>query len=641
MIDLDSTVSPRVTSHEECTPADKKQKFVRRPGSGGGMGYRGASRSDEPTYNQRPKATGSPFTKNLPIGGKGPRIGIIAFNKHIAAEMQTKLATGKEFFIGSPEQDAIWDAMLNDESHLLINASAGSGKSSSAQQGVLRLIREKDASAKAMTYHSLGLSILRNHYGKIDLDEHKLDGLIDQLAVEKRRVESPKNSGKYADKPLKEAIGEDAWYHCARLASQLVRLCKHYLYDGTDKQQLIDLADYHNVDYDEQYEADGLELVPKLIALDLADPKHVDFDDMTWLPVALKLQADLFDILIIDESQDTDRTQQSLAKLACPKGRIIAIGDKKQAIYSFRGADSAAMDRIEDMLFKDPRGCQILPLTVTRRCPKKHVEIAQYIVGDIIQSMDTAIDGVITQTTEDRALASMRPGDLVVCRVNKFLIPACYELIQRGIKAIVRGRDIGAGLEALIKKLGSPETTAELSSELSEYFRRESQRLHGKKNSENRIAALNDRVETLHELLSGTTRTSEVLTKIRSIFADFEDDGAPRQAVILGTIHRTKGLEADRVFVLAPDLIPHPLASKQWEIESESNLAYVACTRAKKELIFCGQIPEIYGPAIAAVTWQAASSGEPVHVVANESPGDAGATITKEDYESELKDATL
>src|SRR5579872_2179759 len=88
MIDLDSD---RKASHEECTPADKKQKFKPRAG-GGGLGYRGSSRSDEPTYNQRPKATGSPFVKNMPIGGAGPRIGIIAFNKHIAAEMQTKLA---------------------------------------------------------------------------------------------------------------------------------------------------------------------------------------------------------------------------------------------------------------------------------------------------------------------------------------------------------------------------------------------------------------------------------------------------------------------------------------------------------------------------------------------------------------------
>lgn len=602
-IDLDSSTGKKIISHEECTPEDKKWKGGRPRPASGGLGYRGSSRSDEPTYNQRPKATGSPFVKNLPIGGNGPRIGIIAFNKHIAAEMQTKLAQGKEFFTGSPEQDVIWDAMLNDESHLLINASAGSGKSSSAQQGVLRLIREKDASAKAMTYHSLGLSILRSHFGKIELEEHKLDGLIDQLAVEKRRVESPKNSGKYADKPLKEAIGEDAWYHCARLASQLVRLCKHYLYDGTDKQQLIDLADYHNVDYDEQYEAEGLELVPKLIALDLADPKHVDFDDMTWLPVALGLQADLFDILIVDEAQDTDRAQQALAKIACQKGRIMAIGDKFQSIYGFRGADTGAISRIEDMLFTDPRGCQILPLTVTRRCPKSHVEMAQRVVGDgVIYAMDDAIEGTYDQLGHEKAIDTMKPGDLVICRVNRHLIPVCYNLIQRGVKAVVRGRDIGAGLEALIKKLGSPESVDELGKNLNEYYRKETARLHGRKNSEALIGALTDRYETLRELMDGVDLTSQVIGKIREIFADFEADGAPKHAVILGTVHRTKGLEADRVFILAPDLIPHPMATQDWEVEQEHNIAYVAVTRSKKHITFVGGIPEIYGGAGATIT---------------------------------------
>ncbi len=584
MIDLDSTVSPRVTSHEECTPADKKQKFKPRAGSGG-LGYRGSSRSDEPTYNQRPKATGSPFTKNLPIGGSGPRIGVISFNKHIASEMQTKLAEGKEFFVGSPEQDVIWDAMLNDESHLLINAAAGVGKSTSAQQGILRLIKEKDASAKAMTYHSLGLSILRSHFGKVDLDEHKLDGLIDELA-----------------KTDKGAMDDDEWYAAARLASQLVKLCKHYLYDGTDKQQLIDLADYHSVDYDEEIEDYGLALVPKLIALDMADPQHIDFDDMPWLPSVLGLQADLFDILIIDELQDTDRAQQALAKIACPKGRIMGVGDRFQSCYGFRAA-IGSMERFESMLFNDPRGCQVLPLTVTRRCPKSHVAIAQSIVGeDVIVPMDDAIEGTYVQLSNDKAIDAMRPGDLVICRVNRHLIPTCYELIQRGVKAIVRGRDIGAGLEALIKKLGSPETTVELSQELSAYFRKETARLSGRKNSEALLGALQDRYDTLHELMSGTTQTSEVIGKIRQIFADFDESGAPKHAVILSTIHRGKGLESDNVFILAPELIPHPMAKQMWEIEQERNISYIAITRAKKHITFVGGIPEIYGVTGAAIT---------------------------------------
>ena len=64
---------------------------------------------------------------------------------------------------------------------------------------------------------------------------------------------------------------------------------------------------------------------------------------------------------------------------------------------------------------------------------------------------------------------------------------------------------------------------------------------------------------------------------------DGETDG-----VLLSSIHKAKGLEADRVFLIEPEgaPVPHPMAKQDWEIEQEWNLRYVAITRAKKELIY-------------------------------------------------------
>lgn len=593
MIDFDR--ESRKAWHEDCTPADKKWKPPAR------SGFRSTPRHDDdekPAY--RKSGGGSPFA-NMPIGGNGPRIGIVAFNKHIAVEMQQKLMAGKDLFTGSPEQDDIWKEFLNGSTHMITKAAAGTGKSTTAQQGVLRMIREQDASAKAMTYHSLGLSILRKHYGKVDVSEHKLEGIVDTLTQETE---------------WRGETTDDDWYGVIRLATQLVRLCKNYMEPGTDADRLVELADYHNIDYDERLQDEAFKLVPEIIRRDIANPTSVDYDDMPWLPVVLNLQANLFDILIIDEAQDTNRAQQALVKLACPKGRVVVIGDRWQAIYGFRGADTEAMDRLEQMLASDACGVKTFPLTVTRRCPTSHVEMAQAIVGsDVIRPMDDAIRGRILQVTEEQALSTMSPGDLVICRVNRPLVPICYELIQRGVKAIVRGRDIGAGLEALIKKVGAPETVAELTNNLDRYYTKELARLSNKKHAENRIEALRDRCGTLHELMSGCEYTSEVITKIQKIFADFEDNGAPKQAVILGTVHRTKGLEADRVFVLAPELIPHPMATKAWEVDQEHNLAYVAATRSKRDLIFVGGIPEIYGmgDAVTAGSFAVPQSEEDFH----------------------------
>jgi DNA helicase-2/ATP-dependent DNA helicase PcrA len=76
-----------------------------------------------------------------------------------------------------------------------------------------------------------------------------------------------------------------------------------------------------------------------------ADKKMLDYADMikmvidycrTWGDDEL---ADLYDYVIVDEFQDTNRQQFKLLKiLASKSGSITAVGDENQAIYAFRGA---------------------------------------------------------------------------------------------------------------------------------------------------------------------------------------------------------------------------------------------------------------------------------------------------------------
>ena len=65
------------------------------------------------------------------------------------------------------------------------------------------------------------------------------------------------------------------------------------------------------------------------------------------------------------------------------------------------------------------------------------------------------------------------------------------------------------------------------------------------------------------------------------------DETNIKNAVVLSTAHKSKGLEADRVLILTPSNFPMITKySKDWEIQQEYNLKYVAYTRAKKELVF-------------------------------------------------------
>ena len=92
--------------------------------------------------------------------------------------------------------------------------------------------------------------------------------------------------------------------------------------------------------------------------------------------------------------------------------------------------------------------------------------------------------------------------------------------------------------------------------------------------------SLDDQVSTIIALASGCDTIEELKTRIESVFAD---DAA---GVTFSSVHKAKGTEANRTFILRPDLMPHPLASAGWETKQEDNLQYVALTRSKLEMYF-------------------------------------------------------
>ena len=76
--------------------------------------------------------------------------------------------------------------------------------------------------------------------------------------------------------------------------------------------------------------------------------KSLDFDDLVSKVVFLLKKDEatkehyqnLWEYILIDEYQDTNKSQYELSKLLSAKHKnICAIGDMDQSIYSFRGAD--------------------------------------------------------------------------------------------------------------------------------------------------------------------------------------------------------------------------------------------------------------------------------------------------------------
>ena len=89
-----------------------------------------------------------------------------------------------------------------------------------------------------------------------------------------------------------------------------------------------------------------------------------------------------------------------------------------------------------------------------------------------------------------------------------------------------------------------------------------------------------DKADCLYSFInhSGVKTPAQLIEYIKAIFSD------DKAEIVFSSIHKAKGLEANNVFFLQPNLIPSKYAEQEWELIQEQNLYYVAITRAKENL---------------------------------------------------------
>jgi hypothetical protein len=217
----------------------------------------------------------------------------------------------------------------------------------------------------------------------------------------------------------------------------LVRLCKSYLLDGTDPGSLERLAVSHGINLAfNRTTVTGL--VPQVLVECANRSSVVDFSDMPWLPVMLGLDFPPCDVLFVDEAQDLDPCQHALVRRIAGEGRLVVIGDPRQAIYGFRGADTRSIETLSGQLSATERGIKTLPLTMTRRCPRLHIELARTIVADF-ESLPEAPAGEVVEFAD--VSATLQPGTMALCRVNAPLVGMCYQLVGDARERGLDGRE--------------------------------------------------------------------------------------------------------------------------------------------------------------------------------------------------------
>jgi superfamily I DNA/RNA helicase len=290
---------------------------------------------------------------------------------------------------------------------------------------------------------------------------------------------------------------------------------------------------------------------------------------MVWLPVVMNWTRAWFNLVVVDEAQDMNLSQLTMAVKACKHGgRICVVGDDRQAIYGFRGAATDGMQMMRQKL-----SAKQLGLTTTYRCPRLVVELAQEIVPDYV-SAPSAPRGMVDWCSDVQARVQI--GDSILSRINAPLAPICLSLLRNGIPARIEGRDIGKQLSAIVKKLKA-RSVPECLSKLRAWGNRQIVRLKAA-GTEDRISGITDQVETIVAIAEGASNISEITQRLESLFADTENGARP--AVVLSSVHKAKGLEWNHVFILR-----ETFRHKSSEGE-EANIYYVAITRAKQHLTF-------------------------------------------------------
>ncbi len=353
-----------------------------------------------------------------------------------------------------------------------------------------------------------------------------------------------------------------------------------------DQEFWISIVDHH--DMREMLEDDGD--LEKAITFAIAGIKwsiniahqFIDFDDMIFMPVLKNVRVWQRDWVLVDEAQDTNSTRRMFArKLLKANGRAIFVGDDRQAIYGFAGADADSIRNIVSGF-----RCTTFPLTVTYRCPKAVVREANKIVPDL-EAHEEAPEGDVRKIVhQELMMQGLRADDAILCRNTKPLVETAYALIRKGIACHVEGREIGQGLLKLIARW-SVKSVSDLRNRLEAYAEKQCSRL-ADKGLDRQAESLRDRVDTVLCIMDAhpaCTTVQQLRDRIETMFVD--GDKEPRKTLTLSTVHKAKGREWQRVFILGyHQLMPSPYAKQDWQIEQEDNLRYVAITRSQSELIF-------------------------------------------------------
>ena len=540
-------------------------------------------------------------------------------------------------FKPSTYQQDILDFFLNNpQSNMLVNALAGSGKSTTAcmlsehsktsdlyiafNASVVEEFKKKikNPKTKVMTMHSLAYSIMLYNveqeskdsgekpkgFGSqrskrtVSLDNFKPHKILDE--------EITKRYGRYIEF-AKRVFLKDNYVN-------LYNLCRLTLTDMSSNKDVSRLIDDHVLFLyygDEGYSAPDIsEITSTLKILDTKSRQQfetqgvIDFTDMLWITFN-KLKYDNWEVpywalytnIYCDEVQDFSNIQLNFLKfIKRTKGRYVFIGDFHQAIYNFAGANAQAFNQIPKMFAP----VETFDLPICYRCAKSHLSRVNREYGIPILPCDDAPMGFVKTIDKNKISEYAKAGDMVISRKNKWIAEVVLDLARNGTPIFIEDKEM---VEAIKRQILSSKCTSVgtlekfLQKVISNYNKKlfeivsKNAREGGHEEEHlEAVAEANSKIDNtsfLLEILKGYLEnhaSSDSVSKFSNFIDKLLNTTPSPNCVRLCSIHKAKGLEATNVFVLNEAKINYDFRNSKEQNIQEKNLSYIATTRAKEGL---------------------------------------------------------
>lgn len=493
----------------------------------------------------------------------------------------------------SKYQKDIFDYIEHGQGHLVVEAAAGSGKTFTLIK-CLELI-PNDKRILLTAFNKDIVNELKKKAKEFPNVECKTLHGLGMLMVMKNVDEMS---------PVPEIFKYSSQFYSnpsAYTKINLFRLKKHDRKTYMDNvKKYVDFARYFLCqtpkDLDEiekAYEietvADEKEVAMKLLEWGKTNLKTMDYTDMIWLPNVLNLKPIglQYDYIMVDECQDMNKAERELVLKCFKMGtRMVSVGDENQLIYQFSGSDKDSLNTLKNL-----PNTKCLPLSISYRCADSIVEYAQRIVPSIEKNDDHRAGNVL----EDVPLEDVKDGDMVLCRTNAPLVDLYNRYLKLGKKSYIVGKDIGSNMKTIIESMNMTEVNWG-NIEKDGLFIRLYDDLFETRNkimAESNVSkedAINSRqfqdkldmINAIGAMANGINSVDELLGKIDVVFPK----KMQKEGIKLSTIHKSKGLECENVYIACKSLMPSKNATTKWEKRQERNLMYVAYTRAKNKLGF-------------------------------------------------------